>query len=509
MKHVAYAGFSCIALALVYGCSGGGGSTPTPAPAPTSAPMDTQPPQLALSSAFTTLAAGSDLTLIASASDVVDGELTPSLSCDNGALLSNDVMTAPNVSVQTIITCTARASDMAGNEGEATLDIIVTPPGRAASDFDDARHLPLNNQIAVHMGQDPDTLAAFKSTVLDTDATYPRPSGVTVYTDLFGLGRTTRQFIQGIPYDIPATLSDFPNTDTAIAVGLAVADPPGCESIVLKSLAGDLTSVTQTQIDSHRDAADAFIQYFSDLDRPIFIRFGFEVDGVWNCHDQTYFKAAFRYFKARVDALGADNIAMVWQVAGWPNNEPGGAVLEAYRITNPDHFEDWYPGDDVVDWIGVSTFYGSTYLDWAWSCAPAVDEPPRNVQNRLLTFAAARDKPVFISESAPQGAQLDDLTISCVGSRMETTSNADFIWNSWFADWFGFIDANSTQIRAVHYINTNWQEQAMWECAPGATVGQANCTGGYWGDTRLEADATILSRFKSEISKPQYVQPVP
>jgi beta-mannanase len=58
--------------------------------------------------------------------------------------------------------------------------------------------------------------------------------------------------------------------------------------------------------------------------------------------------------------------------------------------------EAWYPGDQYVDWVGLSYF---TPQDCNWSAV-----------NEVVQFARAHNKPVMICESAPQRYDIGDLT---------------------------------------------------------------------------------------------------
>jgi len=66
------------------------------------------------------------------ATDDVGIETGPNIECDNGGFFADDVFTAPAVSEQTIVTCTATASDAANNQGTATLTATVMTVASAA-----------------------------------------------------------------------------------------------------------------------------------------------------------------------------------------------------------------------------------------------------------------------------------------------------------------------------------------------------------------------------------------
>ncbi|NDJ75939.1 MAG: endo-1,3-beta-xylanase, partial [Chloroflexi bacterium] len=154
------------------------------------------------------------------------------------------------------------------------------------------------------------------------------------------------------------------------------------------------------------------------------------------------------------DALGVTNYATVWQSATYGSTYGG------------DDWAAWYPGDEYVDWFGMS-YFGTG--------VPAYDE--------WLALARAHGKPVMLAEATPRGFDLMD-------------DNPDTVWNSWFAPFIEFVHTNDDVVKAVAYINVNWDEQAMWQ-------GQG------WGDTRVQANDTLLARWLAEIQTDTWLQAAP
>ena len=74
---------------------------------------------------------------------------------------------------------------------------------------------------------------------------------------------------------------------------------------------------------------------------------------------------------------------------------------------------------------------------------------------------------------------------------------ADQIWREWYQPYFDFIARNRDVVRGVSYIDTNWSSQPQWQCTDAA------CPNGYWGDSRVEANPLILSRFREQVSRMQ------
>lgn len=386
----------------------------------------------------------------------------------------------------------------------AVLAAVLLCTGQTAADAATAR-------IRLFVGQDSGTLADYHRDVVNAGA--PQPGGVTLYTNLVLGGNPGPLAGMDGPVDFGAGSIDFPRSLTefpgaSLAVGLYLSDTgSGCGNQPLRAIIGrndaDVTAGTPNLITQYRSKVDDLVTKLKSYDRDVFLRIGYEFDGPWNCYNADFYKAAFRYIKSRITALGATRVSTVWQSAAWPINEQPQHPEYNYIVTAANHFDVWYPGDDVVDRVGMSYFYGASYKSYQWSCG-AEATTPRSVQDRVLQFARAHGKKVMIAEAAPQGFTTGAKTASCIFSKNPRPVSADTIWTTWYADYFGYLTANRDVIDSAAYINTNWDAQAQWQCN-GAPAGQPGCSNGYWGDSRVQADSTILSRWIAEIRKSQYV----
>jgi hypothetical protein len=390
----------------------------------------------------------------------------------------------------------------------ATVQVSAT----AAVNLEQARNLPVENKIALFMGQDSETLTDYRKHALEKDSSLPKPAGITLYTKISNsakqgslAGITTDTDYGAGMINFSKSLKEFPAA--ALAVGLDITDGhAGCKQIPTRAIAGILgDGVTEKDVADYRQQVDKLLVFLKESNRPVFLRIGYEFDGPWNCYEPESYKTAYRFIKTRINVLNANNIATVWQSAAWPRNQG------IYQVTEANHLDKFYPGDDVVDWVSLSTFYGEPYRDYQWTCDALNPEwftplvTPRSQQDRILAFARAHKKPVMIAEAAPVGFSNSQLTTGCVFTNRVKPVAAEEIWKSWYADWFDYIRANKDVIRAVAYINTNWHTQAMWYCAPNSTAGAKDCNQGHWGDSRVQANPYILGKFKEEISKPVYV----
>ena len=446
----------------------------------------------------------------------------------------------------------------------ATLASAIALSGQnaAAQVSDNAVNVPAGDKVLFIMGQDTTTLRDYKREVLDVDSSMPVPGGVTLYTsilsttldgnnsapngaDLYVAG------IEGGPADTNNGELNFFETlpaydgangaKVAVAVGLYLSNEwqgqAGCESQhALRAIIGGSKAVEVSGNPSAGDDVGEFddpnsdsfqwnwalrrmIQHFRDDNRPVYLRIGYEFDGPWNCYSQDFYKAAFIRIKDIINEENATNVATVWQAATYPDNGnqefnyapflPGQTVRQYY--------DNWYPTrengeDNVVDWVGISYFAGESYNQYQWSCQDpskswtVPEGSPRDLQNTLVNIARDRGKPAIIAESAPQGFDLVAKTWSCVADRFDQEPGHTFasdqdIWSAYYSDYFNWIESNREQIRAVAYINADWQSQNRWKCE----VADEGCPAGYWGRTSIQDNTTVYNNFKAELQKSIYV----
>lgn len=94
---------------------------------------------------------------------------------------------------------------------------------------------------------------------------------------------------------------------------------------------------------------DAWSQTISQTQSAVFLRWAHEMNGTWYdwSGDPASYVAAWRYLHNRMEhANGVANIVWVWSpIAGYP-------------------FMDYYPGDEYVDWVGVSGYNWGSKAAW-------------------------------------------------------------------------------------------------------------------------------------------------
>jgi oligosaccharide reducing-end xylanase len=184
------------------------------------------------------------------------------------------------------------------------------------------------------------------------------------------------------------------------ALAALAAKYPNSSLSVGLSLSGLVDSIAAGQADGQiGQVLDALSAY----PRPVFLRIGPEFDLAANGLLPGSFVAAWQTIHNEIQARGSANIALAWHSAAACESPFGGHPLE-----------DWYPGDEFVDWVAVSYTAQSADCD-------------RQPIETALQFARDRYKPVLLVASPMPG----------VTDRL-----------------FGFARANNDVIRGLLYLNT-------------------------------------------------------
>ena len=169
----------------------------------------------------------------------------------------------------------------------------------------------------------------------------------------------------------------------------------------------------------------------------IIIRFAHEMNGNWYAWGQqpALYKEKFRLLAQSIHSQ-TTRTAMIWAPNygvgypfGQPAPAPGTADYLALDTDNDrqisdrdDPYEPFYPGDDVVDWVGMTLYHWGTQFPWGENEMP---EPGSlagaltgtfqgSVPNFYARYCKARNKPFAIAETAafyntqaPGPAELD------------------------------------------------------------------------------------------------------
>ena len=259
---------------------------------------------------------------------------------------------------------------------------------------------------------------------------FDKPAGWTTYTSI-NPGDTSFGFIhKGLDglwetndwgdhhYNAKMQLQSPSYTNMALAIGLSFVNheekvAEGTHDVFIEKLADFLLSLGK---------------------RPVFLRIAYEFDGhPWNHYDRESTLAAYKRMVDKLRAKGVNNTAYVWQSTGF--------------MSSQEQLKEWYPGDDYVDWLGVSFFH-------MW---PKIE---------MFEFARKKGKPVFIAEATPTSP---DLIVDPEGNKgftkemkLSNPQQAQMAWEEWFVPFFDAIEKNKDVVKAVHYINCHWDSHRMW-----------------------------------------------
>ncbi len=164
----------------------------------------------------------------------------------------------------------------------------------------------------------------------------------------------------------------------------------------------------------------AMAEALKQTKRPIFVNLGSESNNSPFITPEESI-AAFRYIHDRWKRLGVTNVAYVWKPAGgiW---RPGVGLING-------NYQDFYPGDDYVDWI-AGGYYGGD---------PETAKQTGGLKQfyALSQLARLRGKPFMVAESGPFSGTAG------TGGRQT--------WDSWFRPFFE--DVRRCGARAVVYNN--------------------------------------------------------
>ncbi len=196
---------------------------------------------------------------------------------------------------------------------------------------------------------------------------------------------------------------------------------------------------------TYNDNIDAIGDWLKNSNRPVYLRIGYEFDGPHNNYEPEKYIKAYHYIVDRLRSKGVDNVAYVWH-------------SYASKISRP--LLDWYPGDDYVDWFGISFF----------------SQTDENDFNPVINLAKERNKPLMIAESSP--AEIG-------------TKQGDMCWALWFQRYFDFIAKYN--IKCFCYINIDWDKYTAFKELR-------------WGNCLLGGSKEVKTRWKNEVKQDKYLQ---
>jgi hypothetical protein len=299
------------------------------------------------------------------------------------------------------------------------LILLITQPVFSADKT--AKFEPPQNKTLLFVGQDNATIEQYLNSVKSV------PAGFMLYTSIQamdGLYGKSADYGAGIMF-ADKLINKYPNT--MLQIGLYMVD-----------------ALKDTYEGKYDNNIEKLADWLNKIKIPVFLRIGYEFDGPHNHYDPEEYKKAYHYLADKLRARNVTNVAYVWHST-------------AYKL-KPD-LDIWYPGDDYVDWVGVTFF----------------DQPKSGI-TPVITYAKAHNKPVMVCEGTPKD-------IGTIGGKAS--------WNIWYKPFFDYVNKNG--IKAICYINSDWDNQAMYK-------------GQHWKDARVQSNKYIKTSWLEEINKEQYLR---
>ncbi len=422
-----------------------------------------------------------------------------------------------------------RAYSANEKSGYSNVTTVTIPDGNTGN-YITGKFTPKNGKTLLAIGQDLKSLSDYR------EGGMPEPGAVVTYSSFYNntvnehginygaLGLDNGGNPTGVDTDwgagpLNAASSCLGWEGSALVMALSMTEnwnPNG------------LADIAAGRYNANIDKLVTFSKKFSN--KVIYLRIGYEFDGRWNgeegggYHKREEYKRAWRHIVTRMRSQGANNVAFVWQSSTSPVDD----VADRHwgGQPNKENIGDWYPGDDVVDWCGLSWFIAPDEAINTFDF-PLRDRNQDVLANDMIAFARARKKPVMVCEATPQGYDLEisehSSTQSAVGRNSTGITyegakvllsqgddaaksqfgpgtwfeniSADQAWDRWFKPYLNFIKTNKDIIRAVVYINANWETQGLWDHP---------YEQGYWGDSRIEANPRIKELWLNETNNSSF-----
>ncbi|MEO1076893.1 MAG: glycosyl hydrolase [Bacteroidota bacterium] len=312
--------------------------------------------------------------------------------------------------------------------------IDTTADDRFAYAFEQTKFVPPPGQTLLIMGQTLQAADAFTASFPDA----PPPAGWAAYWGIPSAEGLATQMVNehGDIHHHQGLADRFPDTVLQSALWMV-----GTWDVAYRTAQGEFDPVIR-----------AFSAWAKSVGRPIYLRIGYEFDGLHNELDPDEYVAAYRRFVDLTRDEGVENVAFVWHSYGSPTYE--GHPLSA-----------WYPGDEYVDWVGISLF-GHLYASRLNAEADAVFE-----------FARTHRKPVMIAETSPvHGIRSVDA------------------WDDWFVRLFSLTYQKN--VKAISFINADWSTYPI-----AVDLG--------WKDARLQNNRFVSEAWFTETSKERYLKASP
>ena len=333
---------------------------------------------------------------------------------------------------------------------------------------------PRSHATYLAIGQDLQSISMYSKR-------YRNPAAIMSYTNLSSLNGLTTPVDYGSGIEFAE--GGVESFDNKIGLQLAVdlGGDEGCTKIVNGTM---------------DDRIALLVEFLRDTSASrVFLRLGYEFDNPqFNYHNPKLFKSAFvRISKAISEDSFLQNytqnkkVLTVYHSFGQLNagrfGGDKGRELDAYfpgdewvdwvgvslfkapfpwlnnknpPTTSPESFyyasvvaDAYFPGDEWVDWVGVSLFKAP--FPWLNNKNPPTTSPESFYYASVVaSFSKNHKKPFMIAESSPWG-----------GVAKKITFHGGSIWDNWYEPVLEFIEAHNVQLWS--YISSDWDSFKMWK----------------------------------------------
>lgn len=278
----------------------------------------------------------------------------------------------------------------------------------------------------------------------------------------------------------------------------------GAMPLITLETFGGLNSYSSANIES-------FCTLLYDTNMPLFLRWNHEMNGSWYPWGQlpTLYVEKYREFATFVHHL-APNVAMAWtpnQAWGYPwaqgtysiaSTSTEMSILDTNHdgqlSEEDDPYLPYYPGDDYVDWVGISFYHWGNGLDRGfnqippegkWGLANGINNV---IPNFHELFAVGHNKPMMIAETSA----LYDSKDTRHGGAAEND-----IKMAWLRQVYNLADTdNPTLDRDLSRIKAIcWFSQLKYEAEVGGDV-----------DWRLDSNADLTTYYASLVTDPYFLK---
>ena len=303
--------------------------------------------------------------------------------------------------------------------------------------YEQTKFVPPSGKTLLIMGQTVERINEYVKTIPDQ----PLPGGWAAYWGIPEFSGVTypKKNETGSTQHHQMIVDKFPNSVIQSAMWMV-----GKWEVAKKTGKGD-----------YDDVIKKYATWAKSTNRPIYLRIGYEFDGPHNELEPKEYVKAYKRIVNKLRKEKVANVAFVWHSYA---SQP----FKDYALS------DWYPGDEYVDWVGISVF-GHAYggKDFGPYC------------DAVLEFAKNHKKPVMIAESNPiHGVEKDNTKA----------------WDEWFVHYFNFI--YNKNIKAVSFINEDWQSLYIDGISD-------------WKDGRIYNNELISKAWFAETNKDRYLKQSP